>query len=146
MSYKPDREQVSDPANYAGRGRPGNPSRWLALGGSAVLLRILLLIVAGCLILGAYGLCAVLVDEDPVRHDCAKFYETITPGSEFDGLEVLSISLTRNNDSIEWDKRVCPALLETPSGTFHLWVHIITEASTYWEYEFRTEPVEATDN
>ena len=62
IQTEPDRTQVSDPARYAGRGRPTGIGGLLAFGGAGLLVRALVLVAAACFILGAYGLCAILSD------------------------------------------------------------------------------------
>ena len=147
---EPDRTQVSDPARYAGRGRPTGVGGLLAFGGAGLLVRALVLVAAACFILGAYGLCAILGDgalsgTESGEYECQALYGDFASSyqrPELDGLGVLSISLTRHTDDLEWDKRVCPAVAETPAGRYNVWIEVTGESATEWEFEFRTEPVE----
>lgn len=97
---EPDRTQVSDPAQYAGRGRPTGIGGLLAFGGAGLLVRALVLVAAACFILGAFGLCAILSDgalsgTEPGEHDCQALYDEFVldhEEPEINGLDVLSIS------------------------------------------------------
>ena len=150
IQAEPDRTQVSDPARYAGRGRPTGIGGLLAFGGAGLLVRALVLVAAACFILGAYGLCAILGDgalsgTGSGDYECQALYGDFASSyqrPELDGLGVQSISLTRHTDDLEWNKRVCPAVAETSAGRYNVWIEVTGESETEWEFEFRTEPVE----
>ena len=147
-----DRTSVSDPAQYAGRGRPAGPGGWLALGGAGLLVRVLALVAAACVILGAFGLCAILGDgassgTEWGEYECQALYDEFAGDhreSDIDGLEILSIAPMRRTDTFEWNKRVCPAVVETPEGRYTSWIYVTGESETEWEFEFRSEPIETT--
>ena len=150
IQAEPDRTQVSDPARYAGRGRPTGIGGLLAFGGAGLLVRALVLAAAACFILGAYGLCDILGDgalsgTGSGDYECQALYGDFASSyqrPELDGLGVQSISLTRHTDDREWNKRVCPAVAETSAGRYNVWIEVTGESETEWEFEFRTEPVE----
>ena len=150
IQTEPDRTQVSDPARYAGRGRPTGIGGLLAFGGAGLLVRALVLVAAACFILGAYGLCAILGDgalsgTGSGDYECQALYGDFASsirGPSSTGWEFSPSPSHGHTDDLEWDKRVCPAVAETSAGRYNVWIEVTGESATEWEFEFKAEPVE----
>ena len=106
-------------------GRPTGMRSGIAFSGIGLLVRLLVIVIAACFILGIVSFYAILSGNECGDHERQALNEDHGERqriSEIIGLEVISIRLTQRTDTFEWDKRVCSAVVDTPDGRFTSWI------------------------